>query len=145
MAKRPASSKSSSSSPRRKQTGDERPSIAAKERTPVLDPTLQRRVVVEAVRPQVDSGRFPIKRVPGERVTVTADIFADGHDELGAVVLYRKVGDADWREAPMTLVTNDRWQATFDVEAIGAYEYTVEGWIDRFATWRRDLIKKAEA
>src|SRR3954452_15097479 len=111
MSKRPASSKSSS--PRRKQTADERPSTGAKERTPVLDPTLQRRVVIEAVRPQVDGGRFPIKRVPGEQVTVTADVFADGHEELGAVVLYRQAGDREWREAPMTPVTNDRWEATF--------------------------------
>jgi starch synthase (maltosyl-transferring) len=145
MAKRPASSKSSSSSPRRKQTADERPSTGANERTSVLEPTLQRRVVVEAVRPQVDGGRFPVKRVPGERVTVTADIFADGHDELGAVVLYRKAGEAEWREAPMRPVTNDRWQGFFTVEAIGGYEYIVEGWVDRFATWRRDLIKKVDA
>jgi starch synthase (maltosyl-transferring) len=142
MAKRPASSKPTSASPRRKQTADERPFT---ERTTALEPTLQRRVVVEAVRPQVDGGRFPIKRVPGERVTVTADIFADGHDELGAVVLYRKVGDAEWREAPMAPVTNDRWQGAFTIESIGGYEYTVEGWVDRFATWRRDLIKKVDA
>ena len=45
----------------------------------------------------------------------------------------------------MAPVTNDRWEATFDVESIGGYEYTVEGWIDRFATWRRDLIKKVDA
>src|SRR4051812_5179775 len=109
MPKRPATPKPSPTSPRRRQTADERPATAKTMRTPALDPTLQRRVVVEAVRPQVDGGRFPIKRVAGERVTVTADVFADGHDELGAVVLYRKAGDADWREAPMTPVTNDRW------------------------------------
>src|SRR3954451_15469160 len=119
MAKRPASSKPSSPSPRRRQTADERPVTAANERTAAFDPTLQRRVVVEAVRPQVDGGRFPIKRVPGEQVTVTADIFADGHDELGAVILYRKVGDGEWREAPMRPVTNDRWQGFFTVDAIG--------------------------
>jgi starch synthase (maltosyl-transferring) len=145
MAKRSASSKPSPPSPRLRQTADERLATEKKERTPALDPTLRRRVVVEAVRPQVDGGRFPIKRVPGERVTVTADVFADGHDELGAVVLYRKVGDPEWCEAPMTPVTNDRWQAAFAVESIGGYEYTVEGWIDRFATWRRDLIKKVDA
>ena len=97
------------------------------------------------MRPQVDGGRFPIKRVPGEQVTVTADIFADGHEELAAVVLYRSAGDREWREAPMKPLTNDRWEATFDVESIGRYEYTVEGWIDWFATWRRDLIKKVDA
>jgi starch synthase (maltosyl-transferring) len=106
---------------------------------------LKRRVVVEDVRPQVDAGRFPIKRVTGERVTVAADIFADGHDELSAVLLYRRVGDAAWREVPMAPTTNDRWQATFTVESVGRYEYTLEGWVDQFASWRRDLGKKADA
>jgi starch synthase (maltosyl-transferring) len=110
-----------------------------------LDPQLQRRVVVERVRPQVDAGRFPIKRVPGERVTVSADIFADGHEALAAALLYRKAGEEAWRDVPMAPTTNDRWQATFSVESIGRYEYTVEGWVDRFASWQRDLVKKAEA
>ena len=65
-----------------------------------LDPQLQRRVVIESVRPQVDAGRFPIKRVPGERVYVSADIFADGHDVLAAALLYRKTGDAAYRILP---------------------------------------------
>ena len=39
-----------------------------------------RRVIVERVQPEIDGGRFPIKRTPGESVNVTADIFADGHD-----------------------------------------------------------------
>ena len=38
------------------------------------------RVIIEAVRPRVDCGRFPAKAVLGERVVVEADIFADGHD-----------------------------------------------------------------
>jgi starch synthase (maltosyl-transferring) len=147
MAKRHATSKSTLATPRRKQTADERSATATatKERTPALDPALQHRVVVEGVRPGVDGGRFPIKRVPGERVIVTADVFADGHDELAAALLYRQAGDAAWREQPMALTTNDRWEAAFTVESLGSYEYTVEGWIDRFATWRRDLIKKVDA
>ena len=47
------------------------------------------RVVVDAVRPAIDAGRFPIKRTVGETVRVEADIFADGHDMLGGVVKYR--------------------------------------------------------
>ena len=112
---------------------------------PELDPALQRRVVVENVRPEIDAGRFPVKRVPGELVTVLADVFADGHDLLAAAVLYRRAGEDAWLEAPMAPTTNDRWQASFVVETIGRYEYTVEGWIDDFGSWRRDLSKKAEA
>ncbi len=112
---------------------------------PAIDAALARRVVVEGVRPQVDCGRFPIKRAAGEQVTVSADIFADGHDELAAALLFRKAGEPEWQEAPMARTTNDGWQASFTAEAVGAYEYTVEGWVDDFASWRRDLGKKAEA
>jgi starch synthase (maltosyl-transferring) len=112
---------------------------------PALDLSLLRRVVVENVLPQVDCGRFPIKRTIGERVKVTADIHADGHDMLAAALLVRRAGDADWHELPMAFVDNDRWEGTFVVETLGRYEYTVEGWIDRFASWRHELSKKVGA
>jgi starch synthase (maltosyl-transferring) len=110
-----------------------------------LDPQLQRRVVVENIHPQVDCGRFPIKRVPGEEIAVGADIHADGHDVLAAVLMFRRAGDHTWREVPMEAIGNDRWQGTFTVETLGRYEYTVEGWIDRFASWRYELSKKVGA
>jgi len=102
-------------------------------------------VVVENVQPQVDCGRFPIKRTIGERVNVSADIHADGHDSLAAGLLYRRAGDPHWIERPMTFVENDRWEGAFVVEALGRYEYTVEGWVDRFASWRHELSKKVGA
>ncbi|MCA1561605.1 MAG: alpha-1,4-glucan--maltose-1-phosphate maltosyltransferase [Acidobacteria bacterium] len=107
-----------------------------------LDPELMRRVVVEHVRPEIDCGRFPIKRVVGETVSVVADIHADGHDALAAALLYRRCGEEAWQETPMTLVTNDEWTAAFRVDALGRYEYTIEAWIDRFATWRHALSVK---
>ena len=107
-----------------------------------LDPALQRRVVVERVHPEIDGGRFPIKRTAGEDVVVSADVHADGHDVIAAALLHRRRDAAAWSETPMTHVGNDRWQAAFPVEEIGEYEYTVEGWIDRFETWRHELSKK---
>ena len=110
-----------------------------------LDLRMTRRVVVEGVLPQVDGGRFPVKRVAGDQVVVTADVFADGHDVLAAALLFRKAGDRDWQETPMALLDNDRWSGQFVVDALGRYEYTVEGWIDRFESWRHELTKKFEA
>jgi starch synthase (maltosyl-transferring) len=107
-----------------------------------LDPQLQRRVIVGHVRPQIDCGRFPIKRTAGESVIVTADILADGHDVLAAVVMHRRAGEDTWHETPMAPVANDEWRAVFIVETVDRYEYTIEAWIDRFATWRHDLSKK---
>jgi starch synthase (maltosyl-transferring) len=106
---------------------------------------LLQRVVVENVLPQVDCGRFPIKRTVGDRVNVTADIHGDGHDFLAAALLYRRAGEPAWRERPMTFVENDRWEGAFVVDALGRYEYTIEAWIDRFASWRHELSKKVGA
>jgi starch synthase (maltosyl-transferring) len=45
----------------------------------------------------------------------------------------------------MTHLGNDCWRGEFRVSELGRYDYTVEGWIDRFATWRRDLVKRISA
>jgi starch synthase (maltosyl-transferring) len=103
------------------------------------------RVVIEGVRPCVDHGRFPVKRVVGEKVVVTADVFADGHDLCAGVLRYRHVDEPDWSEQPLAALVNDRWEATFVVGRLGFYEYTIEAWIDRFGSWRRDLAKRHEA
>jgi len=103
------------------------------------------RVVIERVTPEVDAGRYPIKRVVGEEVVVEADIFADGHETLRAVVQYRAPGAREWREAPMTLLGNDRWRAEFSVEQLGRYTYAVVAWVDHFKSWQKDLGKKVQA
>jgi starch synthase (maltosyl-transferring) len=101
--------------------------------------------VIESVRPEVDCGRYPVKRVLGERVAVEADVFADGHDVVVAELLFRKEKEKDWNSTPMRLLGNDRWTASFAVEKLGRYEYTVRGWADPFLTWQRDLKKRREA
>ena len=118
----------------------------AKRKTDALNPELLRRVVVEAVTPQVDEGRYPAKTTTGEDVVVEADVFADGHDVLAAVVLWRRRGAATWRETKMAPLGNDRWRASFraDVE-LATYEFTVEGWVDRRATWQEGLDQKIAA
>ena len=105
----------------------------------------RRRVVVDRVEPQVDGGRFAIKRTVGEPVTVTTDVFADGHDVLAGVVKHRRRGTQPWNEVPLTPLGNDAWTATFTVTELGRWEYTVEAWIDAFASWVDALAKKADA
>jgi starch synthase (maltosyl-transferring) len=105
----------------------------------------RRRVVIEGVKPEVEGGRFPIKRVMGESVVVQADVFADGHDTLACRVLYRAESAAEWRAVAMKPMANDRWEAVFPVTDGGRYRYTVEGWVDAFQTWRRDLVKRRQA
>ncbi len=108
-------------------------------------PKSVQRVVIETVLPEIDGGRFPITRTPGELVAVSADIFADGHDVIDAALQYRRDGDGDWQFEPMQLVTNDRWEAQFRPRTSGIYFYTLRGWVDRFKSWARDLVKKADA
>ena len=103
------------------------------------------RVVIENVLPAIDGGRFPVRRTVGEEVRVTADIHTDGHDMIRALLLYRHEEEAEWREVPMRPLVNDRWSGSFRLDRVGRYRFTVEGWIDRFASWRRDLGRKAEA
>jgi starch synthase (maltosyl-transferring) len=103
------------------------------------------RVIIEGVRPEIDLGRFPIKRTVGEAVVVEADVFTEGHDKIAAVVRYRPLGRDAWAEVPMEFLVNDRWRARFAVEAQGRWEYTVQGWVDHFATWFDELFKKSQA
>lgn len=103
------------------------------------------RVVIAGVQPEIDSGRFPVKRTVGEKLVVEADIFADGHDTLSAVLLYRAESESQWHEVPMRFLLNDRWHGGFRVTTLGAYVYTVRAWIDHFTSWREGLRKKVGA
>jgi starch synthase (maltosyl-transferring) len=103
------------------------------------------RPIVEGVAPQVDSGRFCVKRIVGEPLRVHAKVFCDGHDRLSAVLRVRGAGGTDWQELPMESVGQDGWEAEVSLPEPGRYEYAVEAWVDRFASWRDALAKKLAA
>ncbi|HEU4642661.1 MAG TPA: alpha-1,4-glucan--maltose-1-phosphate maltosyltransferase [Gemmatimonadaceae bacterium] len=103
-------------------------------------------LAIECVAPQLDCGRFAVKRVLGDSFEVSADILKDGHDQLAARVRWRAPGDADWRTAAMVYENDtDRWSGGFPLDRIGAWRYTVDAWTDHFGTWRGELRKKLEA
>ena len=104
----------------------------------------RQRVTVARVSPEIECGRFAIKRVVGESVIVEADVFADGHDLVFCQILYKQNGH-ELQASPMKSLGNDRWRGEFTVRELGSHRYTVEGWINRFATWRRDLEKRISA
>jgi starch synthase (maltosyl-transferring) len=110
-----------------------------------LEALAANRVVIERVTPELDGGRFPVKRVAGDTLRVEADIFCDGHDVIGVVVAYRAPRAEAWSEVPMTFVDNDRWRGTVPLTEIGRWTYTILAWRDLFATWRQDLAKKHDA
>jgi starch synthase (maltosyl-transferring) len=104
-----------------------------------------KRVIIDHVKPEINCGQFPIKRVVGEKVVVQADVFTDGHDTVRALLLYRQAGKKNWQEKPMDFLGNDRWESEFVPTTMGMYEYTVAGWVDHFLFWQTGLKKKYEA
>jgi starch synthase (maltosyl-transferring) len=100
---------------------------------------------IEDVYPQIDGGRFAVKRIVGEPVEIWADIYRDGHDVAAASLVWRREQDREWRREPMTLHVNDRWHGTFVPDAPGRYVYAIEAWTDEFATWQHGFELKQKA
>ncbi|MCA9880157.1 MAG: DUF3416 domain-containing protein, partial [Thermomicrobiales bacterium] len=102
-------------------------------------------IIIERVQPEIDGGRYPIKRVVGDVLQVTADIFKDSHDKIAAVLQYRRRSDAEWQEAEMRLVENDRWAGEFLLPDNTRYLYTIAAFPDVWATWSDEVAKKHAA
>ncbi|MGH6865618.1 MAG: maltotransferase domain-containing protein [Methyloceanibacter sp.] len=127
-----------------------KPEAAAKRSSPRksaerLEALAANRVVIERVTPDLDGGRFPVKRVVGNTLEVEADIFCDGHEVIDAAIVFRAPGAEEWHEAPMAFVDNDRWAGAFPLDRIGRWTYTILAWRDLFASWRQELAKKHDA
>jgi starch synthase (maltosyl-transferring) len=103
------------------------------------------RAVVDQVLPQVDGGRFAVKRVIGDQMVVTAHAFTDGHDAIVCMLGFRHESDSDWTEVAMTALVNDEWHGTFALEKLGRYRYTVTAWVDHFVSWRNELKRRVDA
>lgn len=104
----------------------------------------QTRIIIENVSPQLDSGAYPIKRIVGQKVIVTADIFSDGHDVLQSCVKFKHENDKKWQEVRMVPTENDEWIAEFKVDKQGLYTYYVEGWVDYALNWQHGTERKIQ-
>lgn len=116
--------------------------IGGKERLSAL---ASNRVAFEGIAPEIDGGRFPARVALNEDFVVEADVFVDGHDVLAAAVIWRAASAKRWTEVPMSFVENDRWVGRIRFPKMGDYEFSLIGWRDLFATWRRDTSKKLAA
>jgi starch synthase (maltosyl-transferring) len=103
------------------------------------------RIVIDRVSPCIDCGRYPAKGVVGHTITIEADIFIDGHDVLGARVLWRAEGMRTRRATPLQPLANDRWRGAFTPSSIGLHRYTIEAWLDEWGSFRSELLKKYDA
>src|SRR5436190_4068662 len=108
-----------------------------------------RRIRIAKPAPVLDNGRYAVKRTVGDSVAVSADIFRDGHEKLRAVVKYKAPGGQRWLEAPLRPVdahiNGVRWAGEFEVTTTGTWQFTIEAWTDRWATWHDELRRKVEA
>ncbi len=103
------------------------------------------RIAIESISPAVDHGRFATKRLFGEMINVTADIFVDGHGVLAADVVWRAVDEIDWQHAPMRPLGNDRWTGVFQPRRVGRHEFSIEAWADEYAALAHAIGVKAAA
>ena len=108
-----------------------------------------RRIRIAKPAPVLDNGRYAVKRTVGDTVAVSADIFRDGHEKMKAVVKYKAPGGRRWLETELHAVdahvTGVRWAGEFTVETPGTWQWTVEAWTDRWATWHDELRRKVAA
>ena len=106
-------------------------------------PATWSRVVITAIKPQIEGGRWPIKRTVDEAVEVTAGVIVDGHDRL-AVELHYQHEDGDAHIVRMPLRYNDEYAGTFTVTELGRYTYRVRAWVDRFGTWQDQFRRRVQ-
>ncbi len=126
-------------------TADARTRAQRETAAPAVTPRPPARVVIAGVEPDVDGGRYAVKRVVGEALDVVAVVVAEGHDRLAARLRVRRPGATEWRDVVMTARPDDRWVARVVPDALGPWEYTVEAWVDRFGSWRWGLARKVDA
>jgi starch synthase (maltosyl-transferring) len=117
--------------------------ISSIERSPT-DPSGPR-FRIEDIYPSVQGGRYPVKRIVGEPLTVWADIFRDGHDQIAAALRWRREGAERWQSVPLQFHSNDRWHGTFTPAEPGWYLFQIEAWTDQFGSWRKGTLAKQKA
>jgi starch synthase (maltosyl-transferring) len=102
-------------------------------------------IIISGVAPELNCGRYAVKREVGDWLLVSADVFRDGHDVLDATVRFLAPGNRRWQEAPMRPATNDRWHGSFELDRLGVWRYTIAAWTDRWRSWAADAQKKLDA
>ena len=112
--------------------------------TPASMPAMLDTIVIQHVSPEIDGGRYPVKREVGDRLEVTADIFKEGHEALGAALRYRTSREEVWHETRMAPVGNDRWLGWIDLAENTRYVYGIAAYVETFESWRQELIKKQQ-
>lgn len=105
-------------------------------------PRGRERVVIDRIIPCVEDGSFPLKRVIGDQIRITAHLIVEGHELIRAVFRYRKAGEKIWHEMPMHPVGNDEYVIDWQPAEVALWEYDVAAWSDDFENWFDGFCKK---
>jgi starch synthase (maltosyl-transferring) len=98
------------------------------------------RIVICDVEPVVECGQRPAKAVAGETFEVSATVFREGHESLGAGVVLRGPDGQRSALAIMreTIAGTDRYVTEVTPSAEGRWRFQVEAWGDPIGHWRHD-------
>jgi starch synthase (maltosyl-transferring) len=107
------------------------------------------RIPITDISPAVNFGGelVPVKAVAGEVIAVTATIFREGHDAIGAHALLFDDKGKEINRTPMREIWRggDRFEGTITIPARGEFNYAIEAFDDPFATWEHDSEIKIAA
>ena len=124
------------------------------------------RIEVDDVAPVVSCGTYPAKAVVGEIVPVSATVWREGHEALGATLVVRYLGKSYPRAGvepprpgtkpvatsvkprlyPMsTGHTHDVFHGQFAPDQVGLWSFRVDGWGDPLTSWRQSVTAKLDA
>jgi len=87
-------------------------------------------VVIENIYPEIDGGKFAVKREVGDKFYVFADVYRGGHESIVVNLKYRYSKETTWKKVPMKSMPDHRWVGTFNLEQTGYYEYTIESYVN---------------
>jgi len=104
-----------------------------------------RRVIIKNVVPSVENGAYPAKAAVSFPVCFAANIFADGHDRIVAVLQLRFSGEKHWQHIALSRKENDLWQAVYRPEQTGLLEFRIQAWVSGLESWKDGYAKKQQA
>jgi starch synthase (maltosyl-transferring) len=104
--------------------------------------TGRNRAIISAITPVVDAGVYPVKRTEGDWLTVQADVFTDGHDQVRPILLIKEKGGRKWHEIKMNVLDGDRWHAVYPCAKTGEFVYRVKAMVDHALTWQHAFRKR---
>ncbi|WP_293783495.1 maltotransferase domain-containing protein, partial [uncultured Aeromicrobium sp.] len=105
------------------------------------------RIGIDDVRPICGDGTYPSKAVVGEHVPVTATVWREGHDAVGATVVWRGPGERRDRATRLEALDPDidQFGAVIVPDAVGLWTFRVDAWSDPWATITHSLDAKLAA